>query len=244
MFFISNPSAEQQANNKASDLEICIASEVTEKDLRLSTLILNGPWGDFFLVNEKIMEERFSNDPLFITVYDYPTELEQMILSRDHAIETRPDEKILIGLVESVKLKTKNKYDNVPQNYFDLTNNGYWSPSEQDADTVILVDITFLKTRMGKKGKGEASETIGETRDIIFREKGIKNIWTYTPKIESVMKWHMGLGAKDTGYLIENARPGFSAPDVNIMSYSEPNNMNRGRVYKLLKKYFLPAIRL
>src|SRR3989344_5187710 len=79
--------------------------------------------------------------------------------------------------------------------------------------------------------KPEEQELIQAAKRQISSLDHYSFIWTYTPDIPGVKRWHEKLGARDSGYRIVNARPGFSQPDVNMMDYS-PSESEADEVYQ------------
>ncbi|MBI4152674.1 hypothetical protein HY495_03110 [Candidatus Woesearchaeota archaeon] len=184
--------------------------------------MLNEVWTQTKATPE-IMYERVRSGQLFVVGYDNPKQEE---LKYDRPSLAGHQNKIPVAFLETIDLYTGGNMDCVPKSYAALTNDGHWRMPLKNADTLILVDATVLPTRRGEKGNNEAQELIRAARSMIDAYQlispfdGYPFIWTYTPDIPGVKRWHEKLGARDSGYKIINARPGFSQPDVNLMDYS------------------------
>lgn len=122
-----------------------------------------------------------------------------------------------VGLMETIALETGGSYDNIPRSYCEIAE--AWSKGKVSGkeDTLLLVDVTLLKTRRGS-GLGETfmKYALNQFRSI----EQYKYLWTYTPNIEKVVEWHKSLGAEDSRYMIRDARVQFKEPDVRVMDYS------------------------
>lgn len=191
----------------------------SKENLSFLAHILNSAWGSQFEATGEIMKERINSGSLFVFSYGLPTEEEKELYECVCKTNLLPEREIPLGLLETIALRTDGDYSHI-KNYNELTNKGRWRKPEQDADTLILVDITVLETRRGKKGKGEAKTIVNFALDKLARNNVFRFIWTYTPNIKKIQKWHESLGADNTNHIIANARPNFIEPDVCLMSYT------------------------
>ena len=192
----------------------------------LVSAMLNQVWTQTTATSQ-IMLERLGSGQLFVVGYDLPKPEEQEYAQELAGRLT----KIPVAFLETIDLYTGGNMDRVPKSYTELTNDGHWRKPLENADTLILVDATVLPTRRGEKGNNEAQEWIKAAKRQISSLDHYSFIWTYTPDIPGVKRWHEKLGARDSGYRIVNARPGFSQPDVNMMDYS-PSESEADEVYQ------------
>lgn len=194
--------------------------------------ILNSTWGSQFEATGEIMEKRFASGSRFVIGTSSPREEEKKLY--EEVCQEKPGKEIPIGILETIALKTNGQLRSIQRTYEDLTNHGLWRQPEEDADTLILVDVTVLESRRGKKGKGEAKKLINIALDSLVRTQ-FKYVWTYTPNIEKVKKWHESLGAINTQMVVLGARDKFIEPDVCVMNYSKKLSDLRMEVFPSLK---------
>ena len=190
------------------------------KNLDFLAYILNSTWGSQFEATGEIMKKRINSGSLFVFAYGLPTEEEKKLYEEVCEIKLKANKEIPLGLLETITLRTEGDYGCVPR-YEILTNYGEWSEPVKDADTLIMVDLTVLKTRRGKKGQGEAKKIINFTLEQLAKADAYQYVWTFTPKIEKVQKWHESLGARNTRHIILEARNRFKEPRVCLMDYSQ-----------------------
>ncbi len=177
----------------ASGLEFRLYPE-SEKDFDIIASILNKTWASLIEVTPEIIKKRLGSGSLFIFGYK---------------------EDLPISVLETVGIKTKGIFDNVPKTYNRLTNNGLWLPPSENADTIMLVDITS-----GIRCDGVGTAMIDFSLEYIAKKTYYKHAWTYTPNQDMPVKWHINRGAIDTNFVLENARPNYPFPDVGIMDYT------------------------
>ena len=122
--------------------------------------------------------------------------------------------------------------------YADLTNDGAWHPDEENANVMIMVDLT---TPNRHEGRGMARALVNYYKNVMFELNGFqrpehlkdaKYALTVTPKPldyddlsydQGMVQFHRNVGgAFNTGYVWENARPGDKKPDVIMMCYMAP----------------------
>ncbi len=184
------------------------------QELKIVTNMLNKSWSTNLMPSE--LNKRLKRGSLFFLVNDIATE-EDIAYLKECNIKIHK-ENITVGLVEAIDANTYGNYDNIPKDYDLLTNNKQWRSPIAYSDTIILADITLLKTRRG----GDLGRQLMEyTLRTIKNERSYKYIFSYTPNIEKIKDWHEKLGAKDTKYIIKNARPWSDSKDVNMMDYSQ-----------------------
>ncbi|MFC1741643.1 hypothetical protein ACFL3V_03855 [Nanoarchaeota archaeon] len=198
-------------------LEILLKRGVGDRSKDILAGMLNDEWGSQVKADREMIRKRFDSGATFFVAYDHPSEEDASYIRNKHGIYVS-DKKIPIGLVETVAIFTEGNRDHVPQNYQEITNKGYWRSPTPGADTIILVDITLLRTRRGKTGNGEASALLKYA--VNNAKKKCPFVWTFTPEDERLRIWHMIHGAMDTNHILWNARPGYRNPNVVIMDYS------------------------
>jgi len=186
-------------------------SKLNAQDLRVLTTILNDSWKTN--ITPETMKQRLNSGSLFIIAKDLATDKDLKYLKQRLAPPINSPT-IPVGIIETIDSKTGGNYNKVPKNYSALTKKGLWKPQTSKSDTLILVDATILSTR---KGKNLGRKMMAYTLKNITKPH--KYLWTYTPNIEKVKRWHESLGAKNTNHIIKQARPEFIYSDVNIMSY-------------------------
>ncbi|MFC1691715.1 hypothetical protein ACFL0W_06060 [Nanoarchaeota archaeon] len=207
------------------ELEDCLGFKLANKnthkyDREIISAILNETWESQVQADEWKLSQRFKSGNAFFIAYDLATE-EDILYYREKGIELQPHELIPVGILETIAINTQGKYENVPGSYNELANYGMWKSPAKDVDTLMFVDVTVMPTRRGRKGNGEARRLIEYASQWIAENTDIKYGFTYTPDINAVKKWHAKLGAKDSQYVIPNARSRFETPNVNIMDYSD-----------------------
>ena len=185
----------------------------------LLAAMLNSNWGPNIIATPEIMRGRFATGNLFVFAFDHANEEDQRFISKTYGLHVAREEIIPVGLLETIAIRTSGDYSAVPRSYDLLTDSGRWRAPAHDADTLIMVDVTTLTTRRGKNGKGEAKKIVNFTKKLVEGNENYGHVWTFTPLIPEVKKWHMGLGARDTEHVIANARPGYRFSDVNLMVY-------------------------
>lgn len=200
-----------------TSLEHRLGHEVPREHDVILTSMLNNAWGSGIAVSDT-MRSRLESGQLFVLAYDYPTDSDREYLGRELGI-VLGCEKIPVGILETIDLKTGGDYSAVPKDYHSLTNDGEWRKPSPDSDTTILVDVTVLASRRGSPKK-EAQSIVHAARTLLG-ESRCGYIWSYTPDIAAVKRWHEGLGAKDSEFVIPDARPWYRVPDVNMMDYSK-----------------------
>ncbi|MBI2666022.1 hypothetical protein HYX13_00255 [Candidatus Woesearchaeota archaeon] len=201
-----------------SELKIKTGKDIPAEDNLLLTLIVNSAWKELIETDQEMMGKRLNSGNLFLAAYDLATD-DDLIYGVEKGIFPPTTTPIPVGLLETIAIKTHGFYENVPKDYFSLTQNGLWQEVPKDADTLIMVDVTGLPTRTGKKSKGEVKTIITHAKNLLS-ELPYRHVWTFTPDIEAVRKWHESMGAIDTQYKIPCARPGWKVPAVNLMDYS------------------------
>ena len=125
-----------------------------------------------------------------------------------------------------------------PGGYADLTNNGLWHTDDENANVMIMVDLT-TPTRHENRGMSRA--LVNYFKYVKFELngfqcpehlKGAKYDLTFTPKPldytgldydQGMVQFHQRVGgAFNSGYVWENARPGHKMADVIMMCYIAP----------------------
>lgn len=193
--------------------------DASSSDYMSLAKILNDGWGeinqingDFSETTPEMLKERFNTDSIFLIQYDKPTDEDTKLISII-------DESIPIALLETMGINAAS-YSDVPNIYSDLVGNGTWKPEPDNPDTLILVDITLLKSRQGRKGNGEGNLLVQYALNYLALQTNYDKVWTFTPDIEGVKRWHMKNGAIDTEFVIKDARPNYTPANVNLMDYS------------------------
>jgi len=179
-------------------LDIKVGKGIPRADHPLLADIVDGPWGWMLPVEQGIIAQRISSESPLIATYDVN---DGDWIVKEKSLE---QEKIPVVFLEIVIAKTGGKLEHVPRNYWALTNEGRWGAAPSDADTAILVDITNILSRRGKRnGKDEVGETVGFTKNYL---EGLPHICTYSPYFGGVIGMHQRYGALDSGYTIPFAR--------------------------------------
>jgi|GEM_PF-4523327 len=214
--------------NKHSGLEFRLAEGAAMKHNPILAGIVNNVWKSQIECTPEMMRRRLDSGSLFVIAYDFPTQSEAQYIREEHHIEAY-DERIPIGILETIALKTGGDYNKVPNTYEKLTRNGLWTAPQKDSDTAILVDITLIETRRRNSG-GEGKILIKAAKVMIPED--LNFIWTYTPNIQNLKDWHKSMGAIETGHVITSARPRYFLPDVMLMDYSRrPAHAEHSKVY-------------
>lgn len=174
--------------------------------LREFSDIINSEW-DFSPVNEKILKKRLESGELLLgTFYNGKPAgiLETISFDLPEEINAGARKERAAYICGQIKP------------YIELTNNGLWRIKPNNPNVTVLVDIT-----VGIKYRGK----IPVARDLVQNAQRLLTtdyIVTFTPDIESLKKWHIGLGAFDTEVVLRNARLNYKQPNVNFMCYKAP----------------------
>ncbi len=192
----------------------------SKDNLNFLAYILNSTWKSQFEATGEIMKKRINSGSLFVFMYGQPTDEEKEIYEDICKTKLEQNYEIPLGVLETIAIKTEGNLFKVPYNYDNLTNYGNWKSPEKNSDTLVLVDITVLDTRKGKKGNGEAKTIVKYALENLISTP-FEYVLTYTPKIKPVISWHEKLGAINTRQLVVQARPNFVEPDVCIMNYTK-----------------------
>lgn len=198
-----------------SDLELHLADSVDRADYHFLAEFLSSEWN--LNVTAEMMKSRMRSGALFIVAYADLTEQDISCMADFWEKPLAHGRKFPIGIVQTTDIITDGDYSVVPGGYDSLTNGGVWHRRNEKSDTLILADITVLRSRRGRDGNGEASRMVNTAKGLASAM--YCHVWTYTPDIEAVKRWHMGNGARDTGHKIRGARPNYAQPDVNVMEY-------------------------
>lgn len=190
-----------------------LKQEINWYEAGLLVDMLNRTWNTGTTMGQ-FRERAVSGSPLFVA--------DDMLAEKDVFCMSYPllcSGKVMpVGLVETLAIRTGGIYENVPRDYRSLTNGGWWNKITGEEDTLLFVDVTTLETR---RGTGLGNELMQYALRWTRKNKDYRYLWTYTPNIDKVIKWHESLGAKNTGCVIKDARPQFNVHDVVIMEYSD-----------------------
>ena len=174
--------------------------------LREFSKIINSEW-DFSQVNEKILEKRLESGELLLGTF-YKGKPAGIL------------ETISFDLPEEINAGTRKERAayicRQIKPYLELTNNGLWRIKPNNPNVTVLVDVTAGIQYRGK---------IPVARDLVQNAQRLLTtdyIVTFTPDIENLKKWHIGLGAFDTEVVLRNARLNYKQLNVNFMCYKAP----------------------
>ncbi len=210
-----------------SSLEMRLVHEIPPEHYGILAAIVNNAWGWLFEATPEIIERRLKSGHPFVAAYAQKQPNEQI-----GGVDLGPYEKIPIVVLETIALRTEGNFENVPKDYFILTNSGLWLPEDQnpngnyfappsdelwhsgseDPDTIMMVDLTGTPSR--RRVTREVSELIGYTKKLFSSgtnaqlpfDPNIPHIWTYSPDRAGVIRMHEDNGATDTGYIIPQSR--------------------------------------
>ncbi len=185
---------------------------VSGPGLGILAAMLNAAWNT--RIDADTMRSRLSSGLPFAIAHDDATAEDCECLG---SLGLAANGNVPVGLIETIDILSSGSYANVPATYDVLTNNGCWRRKLDGSDTLILVDVTLLPSR---RGGDLGCALMGHALRAIARDTGYSYVWTYTPDIEKVKRWHAGLGAVDTHHVLPCARPFYSVPSVNLMDYS------------------------
>lgn len=168
--------------------------------------LVNSEWKSVINVNADLIRRRFHGGQMFIVGYH----------------ENRP-----VSILETMLIRGPTP--EIPEDacYEQLTGNGTFELTafnKGECKLLVLVDIT------AREGKGFGKETLNFSLDHVARNTNIEFVWSYTPDISAVKKFHLGMGADSVGRKILNARknyepkrgsmPGDNPPDVIPFDYA------------------------
>lgn len=224
-------------------LEIRLGHEIPIEDYGILAASLNDAWDWVFEATPRIIGQRFESGHPFLVAYG-PKKPDETFDGVDLSVYANGRQMPLVFL-ETIALRTDGDYRLVPRDYFSLTANGLWAPPPEDADTIIMVDLTSNPAR--KRATAEVSELVGYAKELFsgnthdhefpFDMEQIAYVWTYSPDRKGVQRIHSNNGATATNYRILDARvpldqiqsvdgirtvvSGFEHPlkDVKMMSY-------------------------
>lgn len=172
------------------------APEIPERDHAPLAELLNAYW-QHIIVTKEMMKARLHSGSIFLAAYE----------------ENKP-----LGLLETLDFPTGGVPSRIVGDYADLTSNGQWRLPEENADTLLLVDITLSKETWGR---GLGKEFITSALDYIARQTAYCFVFTYTPDDTNIAGWHQKNGALPTEHRIPQARPGHTVEAVCMMDYSD-----------------------
>src|SRR3989338_7310070 len=218
----------QEPEIAEGSLEIRLGHEIPPKQYGILAAILNLSWAWLFEATPEIIEKRLQSGQIFVAAYCQKRPDEQI-----KGVDLSPydGQKIPIVFLETVALRTEGKFENVPEDYFKLTNSGLWLPKSQnpegdyfaplsdrlwrpgleDPDTILMVDLTRTEKTLSE----EVSILLGFTNRLLSGQTGyelpfdpanIRHIWTYSPNISGIIRMHERNGAIDTGFTIPQSR--------------------------------------
>ncbi|MBI4140033.1 hypothetical protein HY483_03665 [Candidatus Woesearchaeota archaeon] len=157
--------------------------------------------------------QRTSTDALFFFWYDTLQECDKNFLPSEYSMQRVP-----VFLVETVTLRTEGVYEAVPRTWRELYYDGKGRTPTSIDDTLIAVDATALPSRWGGI---TASTAMNVFLNCVAELTSYQWLWTYTPNVPGIKRWHQKLGAEETGHFIIGAREGYTNPDVMMMDYSK-----------------------
>jgi hypothetical protein len=190
------------------------SSKMREEDVFLLAQTLNGAWGQFIRATPFGLRSRIESGHLFVVARDRATPDELSYIRATYGLA--PDDGLIpIGLLETIDAVTGGDARQVPPTYAALTSAGAWRRPLPAADTQVFVDLTTATSRR-QSGIG---------RDIVrfalaHRDRRHRHVFTFTPNVDAIVRWHLGRGARHSGVVLPAARPGHSQPDVALMDYS------------------------
>ena len=192
----SNLREQNKPKPKSLDLSYKLSDVESEQDYSALAGIINSKWF-----------------PISTSAYNLQNRIESkhpfMIAYLNEKGGKRP-----VGILETIALEGSGNPEDIKDNYYQLTDNGMWFPLSPYANTLVFVDITVNHKGVGKK-------LIQAAADSFARFTDLEHFFTYTPDKQDTIRWHERNGATDTGHKIDDARPGFSTPDVNMMDYTD-----------------------
>ena len=200
----------QESKVVESSLEMRLGHEIPPEHYGILVAIVNSAWGWLFEATPNIIGQRLKSGQIFVAAYSQK-QPDEKIEGAD--LSPYDGQKIPIVFLETVALRTEGNYENVPKDYFSLTNGGLWASSPENPDTVVMVDLTSSPSR--RRVTKEVRALIDFTKRLLsgktgyvltFNPEGIEHIWTYSPERAGIIKMHTDNGAKDTGFRIDKSR--------------------------------------
>ena len=204
----------------SNSLEIITTKGVINNiDSSIVACILNEHWDPPIHADGAIIRKRLQSQNRFFIAYDFYTDVDKEHVNQ-FGMTCYEDKKYPIGILETISLKTEGNIDLVPKTYNELTNNGTFNKYTENPDTLILVDITFMPTRTALGSNGEAKATVNYAlKQSTFST--YEHIWTFTPQVHSIQRWHKRCGAEQTDQVFLYAREGHKNPHVRMLSYDK-----------------------
>ena len=229
----------QESKVLESSLEMRLGHEIPPEHYGILAAILNPSWGWLFEATPEIIGKRLQSGHPFVVAYDEKQPDEKM---EGVDLSHYDGQKIPIVSLETVALRTEGNYENVPKDYFSLTNGGLWAPSPENPDTVVMVDLTSNPSRWRVTREVRALIDFtkrllsGETRyELPFNPEDIEHIWTYSPDRPAVIRMHTDNGAKDTGFTINNSR----VPLAFVSSINGSRTVNPPYTHPLMNTHIM-----
>ncbi len=157
-------------------------TELLREELAEIAKLVNSEWRSVINANADLMHRRFHGGQVFIVGYH----------------ENKP-----VSILETMLIRCSEP--KIPEDavYEQLTGKGTfeWTAfNEGQYKLLVLVDIT------AGEGKGFGKETLDYSLDYIAQNTNVELVWSYTPDIFTVKKFHLGMGADSVGRRILNAR--------------------------------------
>ena len=188
--------------------------EVLREDFDVLASTWNSAWHGLMseIFDGSKFIERTNSGALFLFWYDVLKDSDKSFIPGQP-----PREMIPVFLIETASIQTGGRYDLVPSTWKELYNSGKGRTPQASDDTLIAVDATAIPSR---RGGNIASLAMSTFVDVVAELTSYQWLWTYTPDITGIKRWHERVGAKTTGHSIKNAREGYQYPDVMMMDYS------------------------
>lgn len=217
-------------------LEILLVDHVEDRDAMLLSRLLSEQWHQG--IGAAAIEQRLKSGNPFFVVYDIATEEDAREIESKYNIRHDVGERILIGILETVVLGFDSYRRLGKRGYEDynrITQKNYiWKEPAKDQISLLLADITFLKSRWGKDIDKESKN--GYTAILVdwiskrnpdkvtaadatieyvksYAKTRFKHIWTLTPwkeiECEHGILMHEDHGAARTEYIISGCRPDY-----------------------------------
>ncbi|MBU0470246.1 MAG: hypothetical protein KKA62_05795 [Nanoarchaeota archaeon] len=181
-----------------------LIQKATTRDLELLTELWNSRW-EPNKVSPNLMKRRITSGETIIVGYE--GKIPKALL-----------ETVLI-FYDTITIPEDATFDH-------LTNNGTWAnlPYRTGKNEILLlVDVSA-------EGKGNGAELITKSLDYLAQHTSLEHIFTVTPEVLKIRQWHHSLGAEETDFVVQKARPGYRGSLKFVLPTDNPENV-RGMSY-------------
>lgn len=211
-----------------SNLELKILDTTTPySDILSCVEAHNSEWKSFFELTPQIMEQRLRSGELFLGGYKQGT-LVAYLETQSHYVEIpempanpdEPDDKRALRIANFVSKQLGG-------NYFEYAPGGTWPERPKNANVIRFISINTLPEKRNRGYGGQIMDRIKFLMSMPREERPeqLRDVvvgLTDTPVKTLPQRFHTTYQALKTGYVVQEFRPGYNAPDIIRFCYFAP----------------------